>query len=216
MSIDARIEIVCSTCKVALSVKAALAGKRVKCPKCGGELEIKKPPTPKKKAPLATERQKEFALELGIVFPDDITRPEISELIAEGVDKRDDKRFKRLDELEHREGEVLEKVREQLRAELGEEDERLSIASPRQMVDALTERGFATILILIPRNQIEDFKDLKGAEADMPSSNEMTDEDTFSVITQIANTYMLQARIHSLEDRLSSLEEQSDSLPEDE
>ena len=64
MSIDARIETVCSACKVALSVKAALAGKRVKCPKCGGELEIKKPPTPKKKAPLATERQKEFALPL--------------------------------------------------------------------------------------------------------------------------------------------------------
>lgn len=215
MSIDARIETVCSACKVALSVKAALAGKRVKCPKCGGELEIKKPPTPKKKAPLATERQKEFALELGIVFPDDITRPEISELIAEAVEKRDEKRFNRLDKLEHREREVFEQVREQLRAELGEEDERLSIASPEQMVAALTERGFATVLILIPRDQIEDFKDLRGAEVEMPSSNEMTEEDIESVITQIANTYM-KARVRSLEDRLGSLKDQIESLPEDE
>ena len=215
MSIDARIEIVCSACKVALSVKAALAGKRVKCPKCGGELEIKKASTPKKKAPLATERQKEFALELGIVFPDDITRPEISELIAEAVEKRDEKRFNRLDKLEHREREVFEQVREQLRAELGEEDERLSIASPRQMVDALTERGFATVLILIPRDQIEDFKDLKGAEAEMLSSSEMTDEDIERVITQIANTYM-NVRVRSLEDQLSSLKDQIESLPADE
>ena len=100
---------------------------------------------PKKVAPLATERQREYARELGIDFPENISRREISDLIDQAVAKRDEERFRRLDELERREAAIADSLS-------------LAHASTSQMIEALENRGTLAILITLdPPNGVLDF-----------------------------------------------------------
>ena len=100
-----------------------------------------------KSAPPATDRQKEYAQSLGIEFNEGIDRKTISKMIDAAVQKQDDERFQRLDELQDRENEAYLKLREEIENELNEEDPRLSKATEKQMMEALGERGTAGILL---------------------------------------------------------------------
>jgi len=189
---ETRIQITCSACKAVLNAKAELAGKRAKCPKCGASVEIPTPsaPEPEKRVRLATERQKEYARSLGIVFREDISRTEISRQIDEAVTKRDDERFARLHELSRRESEARKQMREEVLAELDEEDCRLSRAEPSQMIEALSERGLAAVLITMPWDEIEGFDNLENVSAQMSCSDGMTEDDMQSVIMTYGFLFM--------------------------
>jgi hypothetical protein len=143
------MKVVCSTCGVNLKAPDELAGKTAKCPKCGNAVEVPESTQPAKRIPIppATERQKEYASELGIVFPPDINRRDISSLIDAAIQKRDNERFQRLDELGKRENEAWQQMREAVLKEIDEEDCRISAAQPKQMIDELADRGFGAILI---------------------------------------------------------------------
>lgn len=200
MTTDARIEATCGGCKVKISVKAALAGKRVACPKCGTEVEVANPSISKTKAPLATDRQKEYAASLGIEFRDDITRPEISKLIDRVAKQKEEERFKRLTELEYR---------EYLASEADSENPRLSNATPAQMVESLSRQGFAAVLIRLPWDQIEDFSNLEGVDAKIVSCDDMSTDDVKAVLWAIASNYAfpeLAERMRSLTSKIDSLD----------
>lgn len=93
------MNIKCSSCKASLKVPDNLAGKRGKCPKCSAVIEIPILPSQftEPSGPPATEKQKEYARSLGIDFPPDITKKEISALISKAADQKDDERFSKLD-----------------------------------------------------------------------------------------------------------------------
>lgn len=84
-----------------------------------------------------------YATELGISFPPDINRRDISKLIDAAIEKRDDERFRRLMELGNRESQAWREMREAVLKEIDEEDCRLSVARPQQMVDELANRNLA-------------------------------------------------------------------------
>ncbi len=106
--------------------------------------------------PLATERQKEYARQLGIEFSDQITLAEMSKLIDAAVNRQTEQRYEELGELERREGNAWESMRVEVLAEIDAEDCRLSKAEPEQIVAALAERGLAAILFTFPTDTIYD------------------------------------------------------------
>lgn len=140
----------CPSCDSQLNVKEELAGKSGKCPKCGATVEIPKP------IPPATEKQKEFARELGIEFPDDIDRRKISALIDEALAEQNDKRFSELNEIKNKESEAYQKIRSEVIADIDKDNPRIADATPNQMVNALEEKELAAILITYDEGQIGD------------------------------------------------------------
>ncbi len=99
-----------SECSASPKVPDTLPGKRAKCPKCRAVIEI--PVLPLESAgpsgPPATEKQKEYPRSLGIDFPPDITKKEINALISKGVDREDEERFTKLDQLGDRESQAYQ------------------------------------------------------------------------------------------------------------
>ncbi len=185
MADGADIRVVCGKCETGLKAKADLAGKTVKCPKCGGSVTVPGGSPERdlpKAAPLATEKQKDFARSLGIEFGPSITRPEISKLIDQALEKQDDERYQRLEDLSSRESEAYERLRKEVLADLSSDECTLSVAEPSQILEALSERGFASVLIQIPWDEAEDFEHLKGANAIISWTHGMTQEDMENVV----------------------------------
>jgi hypothetical protein len=92
---------------------------------------------------------------LGIDFPPDINRRDISHLIDTAVEKRDNGRFERLNELGDRESDAWREMREAVLKEIDEEDCRLSAATPQQMVDELADRNLGAILIWFDPDDVD-------------------------------------------------------------
>ncbi|HUT12075.1 MAG TPA: hypothetical protein VMY42_16355 [Thermoguttaceae bacterium] len=178
------MNVTCGNCGVNLKAKDELAGKTAKCPKCGCAIEIPSlvPPPVKARIPLATERQKEYATSLDIEFPPDISRKEISDLIDAAVQKRDDERFRRLDELSDRESEAWQKLRAEILAELDVEDCRLSKAEPSQMLEEFGNRNRGAILISFDWDDGIDFEDLTGVKFSVEFSDDMDESNVGSVL----------------------------------
>lgn len=86
-------------------------------------------------------------MELGIQFDANISRRELSRLIDAAVEKRDEERYRRLEQLQEREREAWARMREEVLHELNEEDPRLNNASPQDMVEEIGNRGDAAIMI---------------------------------------------------------------------
>jgi len=185
------IQLVCSGCNAKITAKDKLAGKRVKCPKCQTVLDIPVAevedlsPTPQetsKPIPPATDRQKEYALSLGIEFAPDINRREISELINEAVEKRDEERFRKLEELSDRESEAWNEIRREVLAQIDEEDCRLSKATPMQIVEELGTRGQGAVLITFELDEVEDFENLTGMHFVVSFSDDTMTEDEVMMV----------------------------------
>jgi len=192
MSADSRIQFICVACNAVLKAKPEMVGKSGTCPECGSPLAVPPPDKPPSKSPgpPATERQKEYARALGIEFADNVTRREISELLDRAVAAQVEERYQRLDELSHRESEAWQKMREEVLAEIDAEDCRLSKAEPSKIVETLSDRGFASILITIPWDDIEDFHDLRGVTGQIEFCDDMTQDDMEAVIRSYAYDIM--------------------------
>jgi len=162
------IPVTCRSCTAKFAAPEEAAGKTAHCPKCGGPIAVPVPPRP-----LATEKQKDYARELGIEFPASIDRKTISKLIDEAVAKRDDERFHRLDDLQRREAVAADGLR-------------LSVATTDEIVKALYERGMSALLITMQTDEIVDFEHLKGLTANYSFTDNMTMEDVESVILTAA------------------------------
>jgi hypothetical protein len=188
MSGESPIQFTCDACNAALKAKPDLGGKSGVCPKCGSPVAVPGPekPPPRRPAPLATERQKEYARELGIDSPEGITRREISELIDCAVASRVEERYRRLDDLGRRESEASQRMCQEVLAELDAEDCRLSKAEPSQIAEALSKRGFAVIVITMPWDDIVDFHDLAGVKANIAFCDDMTQDDMEATLEQAA------------------------------
>lgn len=134
----------------------------------------------------ATEKQKDYARSLGIEFADDASRPEMSKLIDAAVERRDSERFEKLHAIDALEIDVRDELRKEILAEIDAEDYRLSVATAQQIVQALSDRGHASILIQMPWDDIEDFKKLSGLSSDVSFPVEMTLENVEDVIKTYA------------------------------
>jgi len=144
-----------------------------------------------KSVEVATERQKEYARALGIVYDDTITRDEISRLIDEAQVAEDAARWQRLNELNDRKSDAWNEMRKAVLAEIDADDCRLSKATPAQMVRVLSdEHDLATVLITMPWSQIKDFENLRGVESLISFSDAMSMDDVESVIMTYAATIM--------------------------
>jgi hypothetical protein len=185
------MKVVCRTCNANLQARNELAGKTAKCPKCGNPVAVPNSvPRSKGTVPLATDRQNEFAASLGIDFPPDINRREISELIDAAVQKQDDERFDRLEEFSRRESDAWREMREEVLAEIDEKDCRLSIARPKQMVDELANRNRGAILISFDFNDVDDFDHLSDVNFAISFTDDMTESDMRSVVMSIGLTML--------------------------
>jgi predicted nucleic acid-binding Zn-ribbon protein len=138
------ISVVCPSCSSQFNAPDEAAGKTGHCPKCGSPILI---PVPSR--PPATQRQKDYARELGIDFAPDIDRRAISRLIDDAIAKRDCERIDRLNEIESREAIVAEGLR-------------LRDATTDEMMNELCERGLAAVLITMNRADVTDFGELNG------------------------------------------------------
>lgn len=198
MTSDERVSITCGNCKSELKVKQRLAGRDINCPKCGNAITVTSatlPPPEAKKSdiPPATERQKEFALTLGISFSPDINRRDISALIEKAIAKRDEERDTTIQDWSQREGEFWEEAKKSVLAEMGSDEVPVSKATPRQIIDALDERGIAAILIMVPWDDVTDFSNLQGLEVSLSYSDTMSKADYESLIFETARNIKLAA-----------------------
>jgi hypothetical protein len=182
------MKVVCNSCGVNLKAPEELAGKTAKCPKCGNPVDVPTVLTRKSKTsiPPATERQREYAIELGIDFPPDINRRDISKLIDAAVEKRDDERLQRLEELGNRESEAWTQMREAVLKEIDEEDCRLSVARPQQMVDELANRNLGAVLIWFDIDDIDELvRHAKGVSFTATFADIITASEVRSILSAI-------------------------------
>jgi len=166
------IEFPCPSCGTRLTAPDKAAGKFGKCKKCGASAVVPslqrnsdqptdtpttdtEPGKPKKRIPPATERQKEYARDLGIMFPANINIREMSALIDAASDKADEERWRKIEDLSDKESAAYAHVRQEVLNEVDTEDCRLSKATPTQMIDALEERGTPAILVANPAGNAE-------------------------------------------------------------
>jgi phage FluMu protein Com len=162
----------CSACNAHLKVPNTASGKRGKCPKCGEVIEI--PESTAASGPPATQKQKDYASSLGIEFPPDITKADISALISKALEKKDEQRYKKLDELQEREGEAYQGIREEILAEIEEEGGCLSQASHGDMVEELKKRNEGAIFVSFPMTGI-DFENLAGTNFQVSFSDNLSE-----------------------------------------
>ena len=213
------IHVDCPSCRTALKVKDEFAGKRGKCPKCGKTVEIpNRAPAPtvaaseaksrEQKAPVppATERQKEYARELGITFDDNVNRREISKLIDHAVRNRDDERFKKLDDLQDRESEAYREIRQELAREMDADDPRVSRATPDEIMTALADRGLGAVLITFDPDKLDDNLEGRGKAEISYTEDWMTEEDMRDFLSNLGLS------ISGVSDKLENL---SDLLDDD-
>ncbi len=95
---DDTFVIKCDNCQTRLKGERRFAGRQAKCPRCGVVIQVPSAPKLVSAAagiPPATVRQKEFARFLGIAFPTDINRREISLLIDEAPASERQREFAR-------------------------------------------------------------------------------------------------------------------------
>jgi hypothetical protein len=175
------IAMICQSCQAKFDAADDAIGKPAPCPKCGSATTVPRPQSAKKGIPLATPAQREYALSLGIDFPENINRRDISNLIDEELAKLDRERIDRLNELERREAAI---------AESGG----LAHATPDQMIDALANRGVTAILITLESpNGVVDFSNLDGIQVSISFTGDMTRQEMaaaiFTAATQFATKY---------------------------
>jgi len=181
----------CFSCHTKLKAKDSVAGKKIKCPKCGVVVEIPAVEPPDKPAPLpATEKQKDYALSLGIKFSPDITKSEISKLLDIAVEKQTDERYEKLDKIRDREYEAYEEIKKEVLEEIDEEDCRLSKATDEQILEKFEEQDLGAILITFPIDDF-DFDDLAGLRFSIGTSNNLSTEEMKKVISTMGLAYAL-------------------------
>ena len=181
----------CTSCKSRLQAKPKLAGKTLACPKCNTQLVVPQLETPAvieeidtaKKPPLATDKQKVFATELGITFPDDIDRRTISKLIDDAIEKQVDGRYDRLNDLQDKENKIRSEIRDEIMAECDEDDPRMSVATTEQMLEALAERDTGAILITFEYGVLSGGDDLTGEKFKMNSTDDIDENDLKTIVS---------------------------------
>jgi hypothetical protein len=174
----------CGECNAKLNVRDDLAGKRARCPNCKTELEIPSLEESKPPIPPATEKQKKFALELGIECPAGINRRDISTLIDEALGKANDDRCNQLDDLSNRESEAYQRMYAEVVAAADRNDPRLSQASTDQICEALSERGLSAVLITATSDEISgfDFEGMQGASTSVAFTDDMDIDEMYFVV----------------------------------
>jgi PHP family Zn ribbon phosphoesterase len=166
------IPVACPSCAAKFHAADEAAGKTAHCPKCGSPIPVPVPPRP-----LATQKQKDYARALGAQFPENIDRKAIGKLIDQAVTKRDEERFRQLDDLERREAVASEGLR-------------LADATSDEIVKALYERGLTAVLITFQTNEIVDFEHLTGVTGSYSFTDNMAEEDMESVILTAATPFL--------------------------
>jgi len=191
------IAFTCTSCNSRLQAKPKLAGKTLACPKCSTQLTVPEqtPDTPAseaqpKKPPLATEKQKDFARELGVDFPDDVDRKTISEMIDEALAKQDDARYERLNELQDKESAIREELRAEVLAECDEEDARISVATKEQILDGLAQRDIGAILVTFEYGVLSGVDDLTGEKFELNSTDDLDEDDLKTIISWLGAAMM--------------------------
>ncbi|WP_436717215.1 hypothetical protein U8335_09500 [Roseiconus lacunae] len=181
----------CQSCDASLRANPKLAGRTLACPKCETEIVVPSPiqastagtKAIKKGPPPATDKQKAYATQLGIEYPDDIDIRAMSQLIDEAQLRQEDERYERLDELQKKESDVREQLRAEILSECDEEDARLSVATKEQMLDELDERDIGAILITLDYGELTDLEDLSGVKLAISNTDNLEADDVKAVLT---------------------------------
>jgi hypothetical protein len=215
------IAVTCSSCGASFHVKDEFAGKTGGCPKCRAAIQVpidfpertnpepkavdprhtQPIPKPPKKGtvPPATDRQKEYARSLGIEFPENIDRREISKLIEASQDQRQEN----LAKVEEREGEIYKKLRKEIEEAIYKDDKPLSKATPGDMAQALEDRGFAAIVLTFNPRDIGK----ENAKASIAyGDGNLSEEDMRETLRNLGNAVLTQ-EFNKMAKRLEELSE---------
>lgn len=188
------IKVHCEGCGTTLEVKDEFAGKKGRCPTCKTILDVPahEPtvPTPIRATPgrPPTQRQLDYAANLGISVPKDADRAQVSELIEKAQEALDTEKWDRIRQLEDKESEHYAKMRLEIENEISEDDPRVSSATPSQIIKGFEDREIAAILITMPSAQIDD-----ALTGDKPCTSNLTytdscmnNDDMQGILTEIA------------------------------
>jgi hypothetical protein len=128
---------------------------------------------------------------LGIAFPENISKKEMSRLISEAVNLQEEKQFARLNELADKESQAYQKMREEVLSEIDEEDCRLSKATLSQIVEELDNRDLGAILISFERDDV-DISDIAGAKINVSFSDNLTETEMRAILVALGQAAIRQ------------------------
>lgn len=129
-----------------------------------------------------TAKQLNFASNLGIDYPKDITRPVLSALIDEAIQRQRDEDERRTRQLMDRENEAYEEIRKRVLTDLDENDPRLSVATPKQIVDCLENRGIAAIIVSFSMDKVYSYSELDGTPCTISIPDGMTHRELATIL----------------------------------
>jgi hypothetical protein len=192
------IEFECNSCKSRLRAKPKLAGKTIACPKCNTQLVVPQIDVSEEvekgggaeKLLLATAKQKAYATELGIKFPESVDRKTMSKMIDEALEKRAEERYDRLDALQREESKIRDQLRDEIMAECDEDDPRMSVASTEQILEGLAQRDIGAILITFEYGILSGIDDLKGETFALNSTDDIDEKDIKTIISWLGISMM--------------------------
>jgi len=174
----------CESCHSQLRAKESLIGRQFNCPKCSARVVVpdKGPsnqasPSAEKRVPAATDTQKDFARSLGLEFPEHIDRKSISKMIDDALANQEDARYARLEALQAGESEAREQLRAEVMAECDAEDPRISVASVKEIVEALSQREIGAIIVTFEFGAFNGVEDLTGAKFDINATDDLDQDD---------------------------------------
>jgi DNA-directed RNA polymerase subunit RPC12/RpoP len=178
---SSRISVICKKCGAKFSASRRAEGQKLKCLKCESAILIAE------SGPPATQKQKEFAKDLGIEFNESVSKAEMTRLITAALAQADEDQRLQLAALDAREKAAAERKAKKA----GTEGVNLATASPEQMVEEMAARGLAAFMVAIPwKNVRDDFKSLVGVPFSVYFSDEMSQEDVEDVIGAYASTIL--------------------------
>ena len=144
----------CTECNAKLKAKPEATGKSLRCPKCSSVLVVPEGPAagtpvgaPDSSTWCATNKQKAYASKLGIKFPTDVNRQEISAMIDRSLEDQKDARYKELDDIQSRKNDAYCELRDEIISEIDDEDPRLSKSTVQQMLEELANRDIGSVLL---------------------------------------------------------------------
>jgi endogenous inhibitor of DNA gyrase (YacG/DUF329 family) len=158
---EERIKCKCPNCGVTGMMKRERTSSPIKCPKCnviGVFSSEEKPVDP------ATQKQKDFADNLGIAYPDDISKSEISVLIDAALENEQQ-------QMADKESQAYADIKEEILSEIGAEE----------MLAIFQERNENAIIITF-----DDEDDIEDMDINMGYTDNINPGMAQAVITAIA------------------------------
>lgn len=187
----------CPKCAAKLKAKVSQVGRELNCPGCKSSIKVPNDAKQRTQAPdrqkqfvAPTAKQIEFATELGVQIPEDVDRRALSKMIDGALMKTEMRRYDLLNANDQKENQIRDELRNEVLAEVDEEDPRVSIASVERMIQSLDERQIGAIVILYDYGEMSGDADFSGKTFEMKSTDDLDEDDIKRIISMLGFSYI--------------------------